>query len=245
VVAIAFRDCTDPVLGECADLRWLHLGEVGAALDVLEAEGVRSAVLAGKVHKAELYPGPESLRPDSEGLRFLAALPDHRDSSILAAAASLLESRGIRLLEQAEFVPELLGSEGPLGSREPSAAQRADLLVGFRVARALAALDVGQTVVVKDGAVLAVEAIEGTDATILRAGEVASGACVVKVARPEQDPRFDLPVIGIDTLRTVQKARAAVLAFEAGRTLVLDRERLSAVADAAGVAVLGLAERTS
>lgn len=241
VAAIAFRGRTDPALEAGAEVTWLHLGEVGAALDALRGAGVHEAVLAGKVPRADLFESA-AMRPDAEARRLLAGLPDGRDGTLLLAVARLLEGRGIRLLPQAELVPELVGGEGVQGARAPDAAQRADLALGFRVARAVAGLDVGQTVVVRQGAVLAVEAIEGTDAAIRRGGAAAPGACVVKVARPGQDPRFDLPVLGPGSLRAAREAGVAVLAYEAGRTLLLEREALVAGADAAGVALVGLRE---
>jgi hypothetical protein len=241
VAAIAFHGQTDPALEEEAEITWLHPGEVGAALAALRGAGVREAVMAGKVPKAGLYAGPAALRPDEEALALLSKLRDRRDDSILAALADWLEERGIRLLDQAELVPGLVGGEGLLGRTALDAQQRADVAFGFPIAKTIAGLDIGQTVVVKDGAVLAVEAIEGTDAAIRRAGQVGPGACVVKVAKPSQDPRFDVPAIGPDTLAAMLEAKAAALAFEAGRTLVLERAALVQAADGHGIALVGVA----
>jgi len=242
VVAIAFPGRTDPALDAHAEVTWLHPGEVGAALGVLREAGVCEAAMVGKVPKAALVSQFAELRPDAEALRLLAGLGDWRDDSILGAIADLLEKHGIRLMAQADLLPDLVGGLGVLGAVEPTAAQRADVTFGFGIAKALAGLDVGQTVVVKDKAVLAVEAIEGTDAAIRRAGESASGACVVKVSKPSQDPRFDVPTIGPGTLAALRDAKAALLAFEAGRTLVLDRDDLAVEADAHGIALLGVQE---
>ncbi len=244
VAAVAFHGETDPALEEGARVTWLDVGEVGAALSALCEAGAREVVLAGKVAKTGLLSAGRApaLRPDAAGRRLLRGLRDRRDQSILRAVAALLESRGLRVLPQAALVPELLAGEGPLGRCRPDAGQRSDLAAGFRVARALAAHDVGQTVVVKAGAVLAVEALEGTDAAIRRGGGFASGACVVKVARPGQDPRLDLPTIGPDTLRAAHAVGAAALGFEAGRTLVLEADRLAREADAQGIALVGLDE---
>ena len=175
VAAVAFHGQTDPKLAEEAEITWLHPGEVGAALAALRGAGAREAVMAGKVPKAGLYDGPAgpaALRPDAEALALFSRLRDRRDDSILAALAGLLEERGIRLLGQAELVPGLVGGEGPLGRTELGPEQRADVAFGFPIAKTIAGLDIGQTVVVKDGAVLAVEAIEGTDAAIRRAGRI-------------------------------------------------------------------------
>jgi DUF1009 family protein len=241
VVAIAYHRHTDPRIEAAASaVTWLHPGEVAAAVEALCAAGVRDAVLAGKVPKAALCADPEGLRLDADASRILARLPARGDAALLAAVADHLEGSGIRLLDQAELVPELLAGEGPLGRARPTAAQAADIAFAWPIAKAVAALDIGQTVVVKDRMVLAVEAIEGTDAAILRAGGIASGACAVKVAGPKRDPRFDLPAVGPETARALIAAGAAALAFEAGRTVVLDRDALVAAADARGIALVGV-----
>jgi DUF1009 family protein len=241
VVAVAFPEHTDPrIEEEAAKLTWLHPGELGAALDALRSAGVRDAVMAGKVPKASLYSEGAALRLDTEARRLLRGLRDRRDDSLLRALAGTLQEHGIRLLPQAQLVPELMAGEGPLGRTRPTPEQAADIAFGWSIAKTMAGLDIGQTVVVKDRAVLAVEAIEGTDAAIRRGGGVGAGAAVVKVAKPDQDPRFDLPAIGLDTVSSLIEVRASALAFEAGRTVVLDREKLPDLADAHGVALLGV-----
>jgi len=240
VVAIAFHRHTDPrIEAAVSAVTWLHPGEVGTAVEALCSAGVRDAVMAGKVPKAALCASPDGLRLDAQATRILGRLATRGDDSLLSALADHLESRGIQLLEQAELVPELLAGEGPLGRARPTAEQQADIAFGWPIAEVVAALDIGQTLVVKDRTVLAVEAIEGTDAAILRAGGIASGACVVKVAGPKRDPRFDLPAIGPETARALIAAGAAVLAFEAGRTVVLEREATVEAADAHGIALVG------
>ena len=196
--------------------------------------------MVGKVPKADFVAAPWALRPDATARELLASLADRRDDSILAGVAGFLEEQGIRLLPQAELAPELLAGEGPLGSVRPGPAQIADIAFGWPVARAIAGLDIGQTLVVKDRAVVAVEAIEGTDAAIRRAGAIAPGTSVVKVARPHQDPRFDVPAIGPGTVAALREAKAAALAFEADCTLVLDREAMTEAADADGIALVGV-----
>jgi DUF1009 family protein len=241
VVAVAFHHHTDLRIEEAASaVTWLHPGEVGAAVEALRSAGVRDAVMAGKVPKAALCESPNGLRLDAEAARIIGRLSARGDDSLLAALADHLESRGIRLLDQAELVPELLAGEGPLGRTRPTAAQEADVAFGWPIAKVIAGLDIGQTVIVKDRTVLAVEAIEGTDAAIRRAGGIASGACVVKVAGPRQDPRFDLPTIGPETARILIAAGVSALAFEAGRTVVLDRDALVEAADAHGIALVGV-----
>jgi len=242
VVAVALPGQTDPALeAEVSALRWLHPGQVGRIVEFLCAAGVREAVLAGKLPKLSLD-DPAALRPDALALQLLRRLSDRHDASILSRVADHLAEQGIQLLPQAELVPELLATAGPYGRVHASREQLADLAFGWPLAKAVAALGIGQTLVVRARAVIAVEAIEGTDATILRAGQMGSGACVLKVAKPTQDPRFDVPVIGPETLLALVEAKAGLLAFEAGATLVLERDRLVAAADAHGVALLGVAE---
>jgi DUF1009 family protein len=241
VVAVALQGHADPALAQAAsELTWLHVGQVERAVQVLRAAGVREAVLAGTLPKLTLDE-PTALRPDSGARALLRALPDRQDASILGAVADFLRDHGIRLLPQAELVPELVAVAGAYGRVEASPAQLADVAFGWPLAKAVAALGIGQTLVVREGAVLAVEAIEGTDAAIRRAGRIAAGACVLKVAGPEQDPRFDLPAIGPETVAALAEAKAGLLAFEAGTTLVLERDALVAAADANGIALLGVA----
>lgn len=238
VAAIALRGQADPRLAEqVSEIAWLHPGEVGAMLDSLHRAGVREAVLAGRMPKRLLFDEAGALHLDERAIALLQGLADRADDSILGALADLLEREGIRLLGQAELVPELIPGPGVLGRVEPSERQRADVAFGWPIARAIAGLDVGQTLVVKDCAVLAVEAVEGTDAAIRRAGDVSSGGCVLKVSKPRQDPRFDVPTVGPGTLDAMAESGASLLAFEARRTLVLDRTELVARADAAGIAL--------
>lgn len=243
VSAIALRGQADPRLEEqVSEIAWLHPGEVGAMLESLHRAGVREAVLAGRMPKTLLYDEDATRHLDDRAIALLSGLADRADDSILGALADLLEDEGIRLLDQAELVPELIPGPGVLGAVAPSARQRADVAFGWPIARAIAGLDVGQTLVVKDCAVLAVEAVEGTDAAIRRGGEVTSGGCVLKVAKPRQDPRFDVPTIGLGTLEALADSGASLLAFEAERTLVLDRPELVARADAAGIAIWAYAD---
>ncbi len=242
VVAVALHGQTDPALeAEVSQLSWLYPGEVARITGVLRAAGVAEAVLAGKLPKL-ILDDPAALRPDAVALSLLRRLPDRHDASILSGVADHLAEHGIRLLPQTLLVPELMATAGRYGRVAASREQLADVAFGWPLAKAIAALGIGQTLVVRGRAVLAVEAIEGTDATILRAGQIAPGACVVKLAKPTQDPRFDLPAIGEATLSALARAKAAVLAFQAGATLVLQREALVAAADAHGIALLGVGE---
>ena len=243
VLAAGFPDLTEPGLEADVDsLSWHPLGAVSSLLSEWREAGVRDAVMAGKVPKTLLVRDAHRLSLDDVARDAIEALADRRDDSILLAVVRLLETHGITLRAQAELVPELLVEEGVLGAVSPTAAQRADVGFGWPIAKAISGLDLGQSVVVRGRAVVAVEAIEGTDATIVRGAELGGPGCsVVKVAKPEQDPRFDLPAVGLETLRVLAEGRAGLLAVEAGRTLLLDRQEALRFADRHGIALVGIA----
>lgn len=242
VLALGFRGLTSEALADDVDrLVWLHLGELDKLIRTLREAGAREVVLAGKVPKTSLFETPDLVRPDARALALIGRLAERGDDAILCALAETLEAEGIRVRGQDELAPELLAPEGVLGVRTPTPAELADVRYAWPIAKAIGALDVGQTVVVRDRTVLAVEAIEGTDAAIRRGGALGrEGACVVKVAKPTQDPRFDLPAVGPQTVAVLAQVRAAVLAVEAGRTLLLEREELIKIADGQDICVLGL-----
>lgn len=239
LVCVALRDMADPEIESVVDdVTWIHLGEAATGIAALRQAGVSEAVMAGKVPKHVLY--GDELRLDGNAERVMSALRDRRDDTILLAIADFLARAGIRLLPQWSLSPELLAGPGPLGAHAPTPAQRADIAFGFPIAKKIGELDIGQTVVVKDRAVLAVEAIEGTDLAIRRAGSIAAGGCVVKVAKPQQDARFDVPAIGPATVESILAANAQVLAFEAQATIVLEREEIVALADSHGLVIVGI-----
>ena len=241
VVGVAFPGITDPEFeSDVTRIAWLSPGQVGGSLAFLTAAGVGEAVMAGKVSKAGLLSGRFEL--DDRGRELVAGLPDLRDGTVLAALAFALEAEGIDLRPQSELVPELIAPEGVLGRVDPTPEQLQDVAFGWPIARQIAAMDVGQTILVAERSVVAVEALEGTDEAIRRAGKLGrSGLCIVKVARPEQDPRFDLPAIGRGTLEVAALSGVGLVAIEAGRTVVLDREAVVARADASGIALIGVA----
>jgi DUF1009 family protein len=231
----------DPRLSEIADdYRTVALGHLGAMVEAFRTQGVREIVLAGKVDKLAAAGG---VSLDALGLLVASRLTDFRDASILAALVAALEESGFVVAPQARYAPHLLAAPGVLGRRAPSPQEDADAAFGAGIAAGVAALDVGQAVAVRRGMVIAVEAAEGTDAMIARAGTLASGAVIVKVGRPRQDPRYDLPAVGPRTLAAVAEARATVLAVEAERTLLLERDRLIAAADEAGIALVAVRVR--
>jgi len=236
---VGFRGVTDPGLEAVADrLRWLPLGQVQAVFDWLRAEGVRDVALAGKLDPAHLH-GPLEL--DERGRALLAGLADRRDDSLLAAVARAIEAEGFVLHSQLDWAPELAVPLGPAGSRLLDEPGWRDARLGWEAATALGRAGVGQTVVVAAGRIVAVEASEGTDDTIARGGRLAGpGAVVVKRTRPGQDARFDLPTVGRRTLEGMIEAGARALVLEAGRSLWLDREPTLALAEAHGIAVVGV-----
>ena len=242
VLAAGVRGLTEPSLeDEVDELHWFHLGELGSFLRVFRDAGVSDAVMAGKVPKSFLLRDPGSLHLDALALETLSGLSDRRDDSLLGAFADALESGGVKVHGQAALTPELLVEEGPLGGVAPGDRLLSNVAFGWPIAKAIAGLDVGQSVVVKDRAVLAIEAIEGTDATLERAAQHGGpGSVLVKVAKPGQDPRFDVPVIGLDTIETLRRVGATGVAVEARQTVFLQRDQALALADAAGIAVLGV-----
>lgn len=236
VVAFAFKGETERVIGKYADeVAWLHLGSLGALLDAVKAKGVSRIVMAGQIKPTALF----NLRLDAKALAILRTLKTKNAHTIFGAIGNELRSIGAELLPAYRFMETEMPEEGVLGSRAPDAREQADVRLGAKVAKTTSGLEIGQTVVVKDGTVLAVEGFEGTDETILRAGRLGgAGGTVVKVAKLGHDMRFDIPIIGLRTFKMLKKAKASCLAVEAKRTILLEREKLVAAADRLGIAFL-------
>jgi DUF1009 family protein len=239
VVAVAIREETAPELEpEVDELHWIGLGQLGRGIEILHEAGVREAVMAGQVKHRQIFSG---VVPDLKMLGVLARLAFQNTDSLIGAVADALAREGITLLPSVAFLGDQLATVGPMTRRRPDREERRDVEYGEKVARALAGMDLGQTAVVKQRAAVALEAMEGTDETIRRAGRIAGpGTTVVKVAKPRQDMRFDVPVVGAGTLLAMREAGSRVLALDAGKTLVIDRRDFLAQADSEGVAVLGL-----
>jgi UDP-2,3-diacylglucosamine hydrolase len=239
VVAVAHRGETDPELERVVHaLTWIHPGELQAMIDALHRGNVRRTVMVGGIAKPRLF---RELRPDARALAALARLGQLRDDLVLRAVAAELEAEGIAVVESTLFLDAIVPSAGQLSARVPTPAEWDDIRFGFRAAKAIGRFDIGQSVVVRSGAIIAVEGIEGTDATIRRAGQLANGDVVlVKVCKPTQDTRFDLPAVGPTTIDTLAQVRGRALAVEAGRTITLDRADMIARADAAGIAVVAV-----
>ena len=217
-------------------LHWVSLGELSKAIDLMHREGVTRAVMAGQVKHSKIF---SSIRPDWKLAKLLFSLPRKNTDSLIGAVARVLEDEGIRLVDSTLFLKPLVPEAGVLTKRAPDEREAADIAYGLGVARQISAMDIGQTVVISDCACVAVEAMEGTDETIARAARIADGRSlvVVKVSKPGQDMRFDVPVVGLPTIEQMKSARATALALDAGRTLLFDRAKLLEQADAAGIAI--------
>jgi hypothetical protein len=239
LIVVAHRGETDAAIETFADeVSWVYVGQLGKIIRVFQNLGVSEAVMAGGIRKVKLF---GNFRPDLRGARFLAGLQSREDDVLLRGIADELASDGIRILESTVCLPQLISTEGVLSKRAPRQEEWEDIKLGFQIAKEIGRLGIGQTVVVKKQVVLAVEAIEGTDAAIQRAGALAKSGCVVvKVSKPQQDLRFDVPAVGVDTVRRLHEIDAAVLAVEAGKTILLEKQELLRQADEFGIAVVGV-----
>lgn len=238
MAVVALREEASPELERAAErLHWVSLGELGKAIELLHQEGVTRAVMAGQVKHNKIFSG---IRPDWRMAKLLMSLAVKNTDSLIGAVARALESEGIELVDSTTFLKPLLPEAGVLTRRAPGEGEAADIAYGRWVAQQVAGLDLGQTVVVRDRACVAVEAMEGTDETIARAARLAAGGgrlVVVKVSKPRQDMRFDVPVVGLPTVEVMKRSNASALAVDAGRVLLFDRAHLIEAADAAGIAI--------
>jgi UDP-2,3-diacylglucosamine hydrolase len=237
MAVIALKEEASPDLEKVAKrLHWVSLGELSKAIALMQREGVTQAVMAGQVKHNKIF---SAIRPDWKLAKLLFSLPKKNTDSLIGAVAKVFEEEGIHLVDSTLFLKPLLPQAGVLTRRVPNEQESADMEYGLDVARHLAARDIGQTVVIADRACVAVEAMEGTDETILRAARFAEGKplVVVKVSKPKQDMRFDVPVVGLPTVEAMKKVGATALAIDASHTLLFDREKLLEVADAAGITI--------
>jgi DUF1009 family protein len=245
---LAIRDHADAALEPLADVHG-HVGvaEIGTAVEFFRRAGARRATMAGKIHKSKIFARGAWTRhlPDWTGLatfwpHFVSRRRDNRDDSLLGAIAATFDSAGVTICPATDFAPDLLAADGLLAGPAPTRQQLADVVFGWRLAKELGRLDIGQTVVVKNRAPLALEAIEGTDECIRRAGRLCptGGMTVVKVAKPQQDLRFDMPTIGVGTLESLAAAGASMLAIEAGQTILIDEPEVADAARRLGISVV-------
>ena len=241
VVAAAHVNESDPTLASEVDhLCWVKLGQLGKIIKHFKKNGVTEAVFAGAITKTRIF---KDVLPDFKGLSLWNKIDARQDDAILRAVAQSLEQEGIQVLASTIYLEHLLFPAGVLTRKKPTAGEVEDIRFGWKIAREIGRLDIGQCVVVRERTVLAVEAIEGTDATIRRGGKLADkGAVVVKLKKPGQDFRFDLPATGSATIATLAEVGGSVLAVEAGQSLLFDRETMIAAAEQAGIAVVGVRE---
>ena len=237
MAVIAIKEEAAPELeAQTKRLHWVSLGELSKTIDLLHKEGVTQAVMAGQVKHTKIF---SAIRPDWKLAKLLFALPRKNTDALIGAVAKVLEDEGIRLVDSTLFLRPLVPQAGVLTQRAPSESEAADIEYGLGVARQIAGMDIGQTVVISDKACVAVEAMEGTDETIARAARLANGKklVVVKVSKPKQDMRFDVPVVGLPTIQQMRACGATALAVDAGRTVFFDREKLIELANQVGIAI--------
>ena len=237
MAVIALKEEASPELEKTAKrLHWVSLGELSKTIDLMHQEGVTQAVMAGQVKHNKIF---SAIRPDWKLAKLLFSLPRKNTDALIGAVARVLEDEGIRLVDSTHFLKPLVPEAGVLTRRAPDEREEADISYGLGVARQIAGMDIGQTVVISDRACVAVEAMEGTDETIARAARIVAGKplVVVKVSKPGQDMRFDVPVVGLSTIEQMKASGATGLAVDAGKTLLFDRKRLVELANEAGITI--------
>lgn len=239
IFAAAYREEADPDLAQYAQaMEWLYVGQISRLIKFFHQHGVTQAVMMGAISKPRVL---TNVRPDMKALAMIARMDHTHDDALLREFADLIEKEGIQIKPSTMLLPELLAPPGIWTRRKPSKTENSDIRVGWRVAKEIGRLDIGQCVLIRSGSILAVEAIDGTDATIERGGRLGNGrAVVVKVCKPNQDTRFDVPAVGLKTIETMHTAGARTLAIEAGKAVVFDRQAMIEKADAYKMAIVAL-----
>ncbi len=239
VIAVAHEGETMPELAQWVDgIFWIKVGQLGKLISIFKEQQVADVLMAGGIKKTRLFSGG---MPDLRGMALLAKMAYNKDDSILRAVAQELESEGITVRESTLYLDTIVAMPGVMTRRKPSKDERLDIEFGWHMAKEIGKLDIGQTVVVKDRAVLAVEAIEGTDEAIRRGGGFCGkDAVVVKICKPHQDLRFDLPAIGTMTIESMKQVKASCLAVESGKTVMIERDAMIREADQAGIAIVAI-----
>ncbi|MDI1242319.1 MAG: UDP-2,3-diacylglucosamine diphosphatase LpxI [bacterium] len=238
LAVVAIKEETDKRIDEVAEtVQWVNIGQLGKMIDFFKKQGVEKAIMAGQVKHVQIFSGAV---PDMRMLKMLWNLPKRNTDSLIGGVASEMASEGIELIDSTFFIEDHLAPNGSITKRPPTEIERENIEYGRDVASEIARLDLGQTIVVRAKACVAIEAMEGTDATIKRAGELANGKLtVVKVAKPDQDMRFDVPVIGVPTIETMASAGATCISITAGKTLIFDREHTVKLADKHKITIVG------
>ncbi|HEY0285209.1 MAG TPA: UDP-2,3-diacylglucosamine diphosphatase LpxI [Vicinamibacterales bacterium] len=234
----ASTDLNDAAANASAGIHWISLGELGKCITLLKNAGASHAVMAGQVKHTKIFAG--GIVPDAKFLSVLMKLPFRNTDGLIGAVASVLRDEGIELIDSTSLLQPMLASAGVMTRRPPSDEEQEDFAFGYVMADAIAGLDIGQTIAVKRRAVVAVEAMEGTDEVIARAGHLAgAGVRIIKVAKPKQDMRFDVPVVGLATIQSMRAAGAEALSIDAGKTLMFERDELIKSADEGGITIVG------
>ena len=244
VITVALETLASLEMDSVSDeIRWVNPGKFGELIDILKKHQIKEAIMAGKVPKSLLF--KSKITPDLRAVKLLFSIKDKSDDAILNAITKELAGEGIEIIDTTKFSPHLLTPVGCLTRKKPDEEQWKDIEFGWKIAKEIGKLDIGQTVVIKGKAVMAIEAIEGTDEAILRGGKWAGdGAVVVKVSKPQQDMRMDVPAVGPDTLKSMENVNAKVLALEAHRSMIVDRETVIRVAESAGIVIVGISSET-
>ncbi|MFH1624335.1 MAG: UDP-2,3-diacylglucosamine diphosphatase LpxI [Pseudomonadota bacterium] len=239
VTAVAHRGETLDRLEEYVDrIFWIDIGQLQRIIEVFKDEGISNAVMAGGIPKTLMFSG---MKPDSRASSLLSRLEHKKDDLLLRSLAAELEKEGINIKSTTYYLSSILAQKGCLTKKVPTDDEQKDIRFGWDIAKGIGKLDIGQTVVVKEQVILAVEAIEGTDAAIKRGGRLGGGqVVVVKVSKPDQDMRLDIPVVGVETIRSLKEAKASVLAIEAGGTIILNKEEMVKFADQEGISIVAI-----
>ncbi len=237
VYAVAYHNETHPSLGDYVNaIEWMHLGQIKRLIRFFRKNDVKEAVMMGAIRKTRIF---TDVKPDMKAISIIAKMKNTHDDGLLSTFARVLEEEGIWIKASTFLIPELLAPEGCWTKRKPNRSEKADIELGWRLAKEIGRLDIGQCIVVAGGSVLAVEAIDGTDATIQRGGRLGNGnAVVVKVCKPNQDTRFDIPAVGTQTILIMHEAGASALVVEAGKAIVFNRDEMIDLANKFGIAVL-------
>ncbi len=241
IYAAAYKEEAHPDLGRYVELlEWFYVGQINRLIQYFHRHQVTQAVMMGAINKPRMF---TNVRPDMKALAMIARMRHTNDDVLLREFAGLLEKEGIQIKPSTMLLPELLAAEGLWTRRKPSKAETRDIGIGWQIAKEIGRLDIGQCIVIRNGSILAVEAIDGTDATIERGGRLGRGrAVVVKVCKPHQDLRFDIPAVGLQTIETMHAAGVTTLAIEAGKAVVFDRDAMVARADECRIAITALKE---
>jgi DUF1009 family protein len=237
VTAVAFEGEADPALTDSVDkIVWVKLGQLGKLIKAFKKNNIKKALMAGTITKRKMF---DKVRPDLRGLTFISKFAVFHDDNILRALADELAAEDIEIISSTSYLPEIIARKGCLTKRKPGKEEKTDIRIGWSIAKELGRLDIGQCVVIKRKTVLALEAIDGTNETILRGGKIAGkDAVVVKVSKPNQDMRFDVPTIGLETIKVMSRIHASTLAIEAGKTLIFDQTDMIELANKSGISVI-------